>query len=125
MGLGALFAAVNTMYNSVASRTREIATLRALGFGAIPVISSVLVEALALGLLGGLAGCAAAYAIFNGIQTSALNFASFSQISFAFRVTPALMAQGLAYGLLLAFVGGLLPALRAARQPIVSGLRAL
>jgi putative ABC transport system permease protein len=125
MGLGALFAAVNTMYNSVAGRTREIATLRALGFGALPVVSSVLVEAMMLGLAGGLVGCAAAWLVFNGMQTSAMNFASFSQISFAFRVTPPLMLQGLIYGLLLAFIGGLLPALRAARQPIVSGLRAL
>lgn len=125
MGLGALFAAVNTMYNSVAARTREIATLRALGFGALPVVSSVLVESMALGAIGGALGCAAGYLIFNGVQTSALNFASFSQISFAFRVTPALMAQGLAYGLLLAFIGGILPAVRAARLPIVSGLRAL
>jgi putative ABC transport system permease protein len=125
MGLGALFAAVNTMYNSVASRTREIATLRALGFGALPVVSSVLAEAMVLGLAGGVTGCFAAWLIFNGIETSAMNIASFSQISFAFRVTPALMAEGLIYGLVLAFIGGLLPAWRAARLPIVTGLRAL
>jgi putative ABC transport system permease protein len=125
MGLGALFAAVNTMYSSVAARTREIATLRALGFGALPVIASVLTEALMLGLAGGLIGSVIAYIAFNGTETSTMNWSSFSQISFAFAVTPRLMLQGVVYGLLLAFVGGVFPALRAARLPIVSGLRAL
>jgi putative ABC transport system permease protein len=125
MGLGALFAAVNTMYSSVAARTREIATLRALGFGALPIIASVLTEALMLGLAGGIVGSVIAYLAFNGTQTSTMNWSSFSQITFAFAVTPRLMIQGIVYGLLLALVGGLLPALRAARVPIVSGLRAL
>jgi putative ABC transport system permease protein len=125
MGLGAIFGALNTMYSTVAARTREIATLRALGFGATPVIASVLVEALALGLAGGLVGCVAAYFGFNGMQASTMNWNSFSQITFAFTVTPRLLAQGLGYALLLALVGGLLPAIRAARLPIVSGLRAL
>jgi putative ABC transport system permease protein len=125
MGLGALFGAVNTMYSTVASRTREIATLRALGFGATPVVASVLVESMVLGLAGGLVGCMVAYYGFNGMQTSTMNWASFSQITFAFAVTPKLIIQGLSYALLLAFIGGLLPALRAARLPIVSGLRAL
>jgi putative ABC transport system permease protein len=125
MGLGALFGAVNTMYSTVASRTREIATLRALGFGALPVVASVLVESMVLGLAGGLVGCVIAYYAFNGMQTSTMNWASFSQITFAFTVTPQLIMRGLVYALLLALIGGLMPALRAARLPIVSGLRAL
>jgi putative ABC transport system permease protein len=125
MGLGALFGAVNTMYSTVASRTREIATLRALGFGATPVVASVLVESMVLGLAGGVVGCVVAYYGFNGMQTSTMNWASFSQITFAFAVTPRLIMQGLGYALLLALIGGLLPAIRAARLPIVSGLRAL
>ena len=124
MGLGAIFAALNTMYSTVAARTREIATLRALGFGAMPVIASVLTESMLLGLAGGLLGCLAAWLGFNGIETSTLNWASFSQITFAFKVTPALMIRGLIYGLLLALIGGLLPALRAARKSVVAGLRA-
>jgi len=124
MGLGAIFAALNTMYSTVATRTREIATLRAVGFGAAPVVSSVLAEAMLLGLAGGLLGCLAAWAGFNGIETSTMNWASFSQISFAFKVTPALMIRGLCYGLILALIGGLLPAIRAARQSVVTGLRA-
>ena len=125
MGVGAVFAALNTMYSAVAARTREIATLRALGFGATPVVASVLFEALVLGLLGGLLGGALAYVGFNGAQASTLNFQSFSQVAFAFTVTPALMLTGLGYALLLGLVGGLLPALRAARMPVAAGLREL
>lgn len=125
MGVGAVFAALNTMYAAVASRTREIATLRALGFGAAPVVASVLAEALLLGLLGGILGGAAAYFAFNGFQASTLNFQSFSQITFAFTVTPVLLATGLAYALVLSLVGGLLPGIRAARMPVAQGLREL
>lgn len=125
MGLGAIFGAVNTMYSTVAARTREIATLRALGFGGLPIVASVLVEALVLGLAGGLAGCLAAWFAFNGLRASTMNWASFSQITFAFDVTPRLLLLGLLYALLLALLGALLPAWRAARLPIVSGLRAL
>jgi len=125
MGLGAVFAALNTMYSIVAARTREIATLRAIGFGALPVVASVLVEALTLGLAGGILGSIAAYFGFNGMQASTMNWASFTQITFAFTVTPRLVIRGLAYAMLLALVGGLLPAWRAARMPIVGGLRAL
>ncbi len=124
MGVGAIFAALNTMYSTVATRTREIATLRAVGFGAAPVVSSVLAEAMLLGLAGGVLGCLAAWVGFNGIETSTMNWASFSQITFAFKVTPALMIRGLCYGLVLALIGGLLPAIRAARQSVVTGLRA-
>ena len=125
MGVGAVFAALNTMYSAVAARSREIATLRALGFGAAPVVASVLVESLLLGLLGGLLGGMLAYAGFNGAQASTLNFQSFSQVAFAFTVTPALLFTGLGYALLLGLVGGLLPGLRAARMPVTAGLRQL
>lgn len=125
MGVGAVFAALNTMYAAVASRTREIATLRALGFGAAAVVTSVLVEALVLGLLGGILGGILAYVTFNGARASTLNFQSFSQITFAFTVTPAVMALGIVYALLLGLVGGLLPGLRAARLPVTQGLREL
>jgi putative ABC transport system permease protein len=125
MGLGAMFAALNTMYSAVSARTREIATLRALGFGRAPVVASVLVEAMIIGLIGGLVGMAIAYVTFNGVRASTLNFASFSQITFAFTVTPILMAIAVGYALLLAFIGGLLPSVRAAKLPIVTGLREL
>jgi putative ABC transport system permease protein len=125
MGIGAVFAALNTMYSAVSSRTREIATLRALGFGTAPVIVSVLLEAVALGLLGGVVGGALVYLGLNGYQASTLNWASFSQITFAFTVTPALLVTGLVYSLILGLVGGLLPALRAARLPVTTGLREL
>ena len=125
MGVGAIFAALNTMYAAVAARTREIATLRALGFGAGAVVTSVLVEAMLLGMLGGLLGGILAYVTFNGAQASTLNFQSFSQITFAFTVTPALMALGVLYALVLGANGGLLPGLRAARMPVTQGLREL
>ena len=125
MGLGAIFGALNTMYSAVSARNREIATLRALGFGALPVVTSVLTEALVLGLFGGALGCLLAYLGFNGIRASTLNFSSFSQITFAFAVTPTLLMNGLLYALVLSFIGGILPGWRAARLPIVSGLREL
>ncbi|MFO1392682.1 MAG: FtsX-like permease family protein [Steroidobacteraceae bacterium] len=125
MGIGALFAALNTMYSAVSSRTREIATLRALGFGAAPVVASVLLEAAALGLLGGIAGGALVYFGLNGYQASTLNWASFTQIAFAFTVTPGLLVTGLLYALGLGLVGGLLPGVRAARLPVTVGLREL
>jgi putative ABC transport system permease protein len=125
MGLGAIFAALNTMYSAVSSRTREIATLRALGFGSMPVIVSVLVEALMLGLIGGLVGAVISYFAFNGMQASTMNFATFSQITFAFTVTPQLLVQALLYALILGFIGGLMPSVRAARLPITTGLREL
>ena len=123
MGLAAVFGALNTMYSAVASRTREIATLRAIGFSAVPVVTSVLVEALVLGLVGGAIGGLIAYVGLNGMRASTMNWSSFSQITFAFTVTPALLGQALLYALVLGFVGGLLPSLRAARQQITIGLR--
>lgn len=124
MGLAAVFGALNTMYSAVSGRTREIATLLALGFGALPVVASVLVEAMLLGALGGVLGGLIAYVGFNGMQASTINFASFSQVTFAFLVTPQLLLQGALYALALGFIGGLLPSVRAARLPIVVGLRA-
>jgi putative ABC transport system permease protein len=125
MGIGAVFGAILTMYTAVASRTREIATLRALGFNTTSVIVSVLTESLALAALGGLAGGMLAYIAFNGYQTSTMNFQTFSQVAFAFAVTPALLVQGLGYALMMGLIGGLMPAIRAARLPISSALREL
>jgi putative ABC transport system permease protein len=125
MGIGAVFGAVNTMYSAVASRTREIAMLRALGFGGGAVAVSVLVEAMLLGLIGGLIGGTVAYLGFNGFRTSTINWQTFSQVAFAFAVTPGLILAGLFYSLVMGLLGGLLPAVRAARLPIVSALREL
>jgi putative ABC transport system permease protein len=125
MGLGAVFGAVNTMYSAVSARTREIATLRALGFGRSPVVVSVLIESLLLSLVGGAIGGLLAWAAFDGYQTATMNWQSFSQVAFAFRVTPELLTQGLAYAAIMGLVGGLLPAIRAARLPIVTALRQL
>ena len=125
MGIGAVFGAVNTMYTAVASRTREIATLRALGFPGGPIVLSVMAESLALCLAGGVLGGLLAYAGFNGYQTATLNWQTFSQVAFAFRVTPALLAQGITWAVVMGFVGGLLPAFRAARLPVAAALREL
>lgn len=125
MGLGAIFAALNTMYSAVSSRMREIATLRALGFGAAPVVVSVLVEALFIGLVGGAFGAIVSYFAFNGLRTSTMNFSTFSQLTFAFTVTPQLLVQGIVWALVLGLIGGLLPSLRAAKLPITTGLREL
>ena len=123
MAVGAAFAALNTMYSAVVSRTVEIATLRALGFGALPVVVSVMAEALALAVFGGALGAAVAYFGFNGFTISTLTDASFSQIAFDFAVTTELMVTGLVWALLLGAVGGLFPAVRAALLPITLALR--
>ena len=125
MGLGAIFAALNTMYSAVSARMREIATLRALGFGSAPVVTSVLAEAMIIGLVGGAIGAIVSYFAFNGLRASTMNFATFSQLTFAFTVTPQLVVQGLIWALALGFIGGLLPSLRAAKLPITTGLREL
>lgn len=125
MGAGAVFAALNTMYAAVAARTREIATLRALGFRAGPVVISVLAESLLLALLGGLIGAALAWLAFDGFQTSTLNWSTFSQLSFSFAVTPPLIVLGIACSLLMGLIGGLFPAIRAARLPVATALREL
>jgi putative ABC transport system permease protein len=125
MGIGAVFGAILTMYTAVSTRSREIATLRALGFNTVSVLVSVLAEAAALALLGGALGGLAAYLAFNGYQTSTMNFQTFSQVAFAFAVTRTLLLQGLVYALAMGLLGGLLPAIRAARLPIASALREL
>ena len=125
MGTGALFVAIITMYSAVASRTREIATLRALGFRGGPVVISVLVESMILALVGGAVGAAAAYFGFNGYQAATMNWQNMSSIGFAFRVTPALLALGVGWALVLGLLGGLFPAIRAMRMPIVAALREL
>ncbi|MCC7035223.1 MAG: ABC transporter permease [Acidobacteria bacterium] len=125
MGIGAVFGAILTMYTAVSTRSREIATLRALGFNTTSVVVSVLAESLALGAIGGGIGGVLAYLAFNGYQTSTMNFQTFSQVAFAFKVTPALLAMGLVYALVMGLVGGLFPAVRAARLPIPAALREL
>ncbi|KAB2965323.1 MAG: FtsX-like permease family protein [Thermoanaerobaculia bacterium] len=123
MGVGAIFGAVNTMYSAVAARTREIATLRALGFGSGAVVVSVLMEALLLAAAGGTLGAIGAWLFFDGYRTSTLNWDTFSQVTFAFDVTGALMIQGAIFAILLGLLGGLFPALRAARLPVTAALR--
>jgi len=125
MGIGAVFGAILTMYTAVSTRSREIATLRALGFNTTSVIVSVLSESLALAAIGGAIGGVLAYVAFNGYQTSTMNFSTFSQVAFAFQVTPQLLGMGLTYALIMGLIGGLFPALRAASLPIPSALREL
>jgi putative ABC transport system permease protein len=123
MAVGALLGALNTMYNAVASRGREIATLRALGFGATPVICSVLIESLVLALAGGIIGGLGAYLAFDGYGAATMNFQTFSQIAFAFAVTPQLLLNAIILAAMIGLFGGLFPAIRAARLPIAAALR--
>ncbi len=125
MAIGAVFGALNTMYSSVSARTREIATLRALGFGSGAVVISVMIESLTLALIGGAVGAVVAYLTFNGLHTSTMNWNSFSQVTFAFAVTPELLAQGVLWSVFIGLIGGLFPALRCARLPIAAALREL
>ncbi|HVR40124.1 MAG TPA: ABC transporter permease [Thermoanaerobaculia bacterium] len=123
MGLGALFGALNTMYTAVSARAREIATLEALGFGGFAVMLSVLVEALLLALIGGVAGATLAYLAFDGYKAATLNWQTFSQVAFSFDVTPQLMISAIEYALVIGLLGGLFPAIRAARMPVAVALR--
>jgi len=125
MAIGAVFGALNTMYGAVSTRTREIATLRALGFGSGAVVVSVLLESLALALFGGTIGGVLAYLAFNGFHTATMNWQSFSQVTFAFTVTPLLLVQGVIWASVIGLIGGLFPAIRAARMPIANALRAM
>jgi len=125
MAIGAIFGALNTMYNSVSARTREIATLRALGFGSGAVVVSVMLESLAVALAGGIIGASAAYVACNGFHTSTVNWQSFSQVTFAFHVTLLLLAQGIVLAAIIGLIGGFFPAIRAARLPIAAALREL
>jgi putative ABC transport system permease protein len=125
MAIGATFGALTCMYSAIASRQTEIATLRAIGFGGAPVVVSVMIEALALALVGGAVGGGLAYVYCDGASLSTLNFNTFSQVAFDFRVTRGLLAQGLVWAVLIGLVGGLLPAIRAARLPVTAALRTL
>lgn len=123
MAIGALFGALNSMYSAVSTRQVEIATLRAIGFGGLPVALSVLAEAMLLALTGGVLGALIAYLLFNNMSVSTLG-SNFTQVAFNFAVTPALMEKGLSWALIIGLLGGLPPALKAARQPVVEALRA-
>ena len=124
MAIGACFGAINTMYTAVSERAREIATLRALGFRSSTVVISVLVESILLSTIGGILGALIAYVLFNGFTVSTLG-ASFSQVVFAFAVTPDLLVSGVVIAVLIGLLGGLLPAIRAARLPVTTALRQL
>jgi putative ABC transport system permease protein len=123
MAIGAMFGALNTMYSAVAGRALEIATLRAIGFGALPVLLSVMIEALLLSLLGGIIGAALAWLFFNGHSVSTLGGA-FAQVVFQLTVTPALIVTGIVWACIIGLLGGFFPALRAARLPVAEALRA-
>ncbi|MFZ0821152.1 MAG: ABC transporter permease [Candidatus Acidiferrales bacterium] len=124
MGIGAIFGALNTMYSAVAERSREIATMRALGFAAGSVVFSFMIEAMLISLIGGAVGCLAVLPL-NGFTTSTLNFQTFSSLAFAFRISPLLLGIGMIFALLMGIIGGTPPAIRAARRPITTALRGL
>jgi putative ABC transport system permease protein len=124
MAIGAIFGALNTMYSAVADRGREIATMRALGFGGPSVVFSFLVEALLISFVGGVLGCLAVLRL-NGYTTSTINFQTFSNLAFAFKITPGLMVMGVVFALAMGVLGGIFPAIRAARLPVATALREL
>lgn len=124
MGIGAIFGAFNTMYSAITARSREIATLRAIGFGGSSVVLSMIFESVLIAFIGGLLGCVVILPI-NGMTTSTLNWQTWSQLAFAFRVTPGLLLSGMGFAVLIGILGGFAPALRAARLPIVVALREL
>jgi putative ABC transport system permease protein len=124
MAIGAVFGALNTMYSAVADRGREIATMRALGFGGPSVVFSFLIEALLISFIGGLLGCLAVLRL-NGFTTSTINFQTFSNLAFAFKITPGLVVGGIIFALVMGVVGGIFPAIRAARLPVATALREL
>lgn len=124
MAIGAVFGALNTMYSAVAERGREIATMRALGFGGPSVVFSFLVEALLISFVGGVVGCLAVLPL-NGLTTGAMNWQTFSHLAFAFKITPELLTKGVIFALVMGVLGGLLPAIRAARLPVATALREL
>jgi putative ABC transport system permease protein len=122
LSIGAVFGAMNTMYAAVAYRTREIGTLRALGFSQLRIVSAFLAESVALALIGGVIGCILALPV-HGLSTGTTNFSSFTEVAFKFRITPGLLAGGLIFSVVMGTVGGLLPAIRAARIPVARALR--
>ncbi len=123
MGLAAIFGALNTMYTAVAARAREIATLEAIGFRGAPIVFSVLIESVVLALLGGIIGAFLAWVVFDGVRTATLNWQTFSQVAFAFDVDMALLVRGIVSAVVIGVVGGLFPAIRAARLPVAVALR--
>jgi putative ABC transport system permease protein len=122
MGIGAVFGAMNTMYAIVVARTREIGTLRALGFSRRAILTSFLIESTVLALAGGALGCLLAFPM-NGFSTGTGQTQSFSEIAFSFRITPEILLVGMGFALAMGVLGGLLPAMRGARMPITSALR--
>ena len=125
MAIGAIFGALNTMYSAVSTRSREIATLRAIGFGPVPVVISVFVEALLLALIGGAIGAFIAWFLFNGHTVDTLGGGFGGQLIFDLAVTPALVALGVIWACVIGVIGGLFPAIRAARLPVATALRAV
>ena len=124
MAIGAVLGALNTMYSAVAERGREIATMRALGFGGPSVIFSFVIEALLIAFVGGLIGCLAVIPL-NGLTTGAMNLQTFSHVAFAFKITTELLVRGVFFALVMGLIGGFLPAVRAARLPVATALREL
>jgi len=124
MAIGAVFGALNTMYSAVAERGREIATMRALGFGGPSVVFSFVIEALLIAFVGGLIGCLAVIPL-NGLTTGAMNLQTFSHVAFAFKITPELLVKGVVFALVMGLIGGFLPAVRAAQLPVATALREL
>jgi putative ABC transport system permease protein len=124
MAIGAVFGALNTMYSAVAERGREIATMRALGFGGPSVVFSFVIEALLIAFVGGLVGCIAVLPL-NGLTTGAMNLQTFSHVAFAFKITTELLVKGIVFALVMGVIGGFLPAVRAASMPVASALREL
>lgn len=125
MSVGAVFAAMNTMYAAVGARTREIGTLRVLGFRRRSVVLALLIEGAFLAFLGGVLGCAVAYLYRNGYTTATMGMETFSEIVFQFRVTPKIIAQGLLFAVVVGLIGTFLPALRASRLPVISALKSV
>jgi len=124
MAIGAVFGALNTMYSAVSERGREIATMRAVGFSSFNVILSFLFEALVISFLGGIIGCLVVLPL-NGLTTQTMNFQTFSNVAFAFKITFDLLVMGVIFALIMGVLGGLLPAIRAAIQPVAVALREL
>ena len=124
MGVGAVFGALNTMYSMISERSREIATIRAIGFGSLSVTLSFIFEALLISLIGGIVGCLLVLRL-NGVTTSTMNWQTFSHVAFAFMITPGLIATGIGFALLMGLIGGTGPAIRAATRPIAGALREL
>jgi putative ABC transport system permease protein len=124
MAIGAIFGALNTMYSAVAERGREIATMRALGFGAAAVVFSFVIEALLISFIGGAIGCIAVLPL-NGLTTATMNFQTFSNMAFAFKITSGLLLGGVIFALVMGIIGGLPPAIRAAARPVAVALREL